>query len=148
MPQIRTIRILVVEDNPGYLFLVQHAFKERGEHTKWDLKVAGDGEEALRILFEEEAESAPLPDMILLDWNLPKVSGGEVLHRVKLDRKLRRIPILVFSSSEAEEDIQAAYDQHANGYITKPSSSEELAAVVETVERFWVALAKLPKVLR
>ena len=102
----------------------------------------------MQILFEEEDENSPLPDLVLLDWNLPRISGSEVLRRVKQHKKLRRLPVLVFSTSEAEEDIHAAYDDHANGYITKPGSSEALAAIVDTIERFWIAVAQLPKVLR
>jgi CheY-like chemotaxis protein len=148
MPSIRTIRLLVVEDDPGYLYLIQDAFDARAQQTRWALTTAKDGEEALRLLFQDEQESAPLPDLILLDWNLPRVTGGEVLRRVKQHRLLRRIPVLVFSSSEADTDIEAAYDNHANGYVTKPGSAEALAAIVETIERFWIAVAQLPRVPR
>jgi chemotaxis family two-component system response regulator Rcp1 len=86
--------------------------------------------------------------MILLDWHLPKVSGGEVLRCLKEHEKMRRIPVLVFSSSEAENDIHEAYDNHANGYITKPGSAELLAVVVEAIEQFWAAAAHLPKAIR
>jgi CheY-like chemotaxis protein len=103
---------------------------------------------ALDMLFEEEIDSAPLPDLILLDWNLPKVTGSEVLARIKEHPKLRPTPVLVFSSSEANKDIHAAYDNHANGYITKPDTADALGAIVETIERFWIAIAKLPKVSR
>jgi chemotaxis family two-component system response regulator Rcp1 len=144
----RVIRLLVVEDNSAYLYLIQRAFRDRQKETRWDLTVANDGEEALHILFEEEDENIPLPDLILLDWNLPKITGNEVLRRVKQHMKLRRIPVLVFSTSESDEDIHAAYDDHANGYITKPGSSDELEMVVETIERFWIAVANLPKALR
>jgi CheY-like chemotaxis protein len=144
----RTIRLLIVEDSAAFRYLIQDAFSDRGDQIRWALTVAKDGEEALHILFEEENESVPLPDLILLDWNLPKVTGRDVLRRIKQHQKLRRIPVLVFSTSEAEEDIHAAYDDHANGYITKPGSSQALAAIVETIERFWIAVAQLPKVLR
>lgn len=99
-------------------------------------------------MFEDEQGSAPLPDRILLDWNLPRVTGAEVLRRVKQHRQLRRIPVLVFSSSEADRDIEAAYDSYANGYVTKPGNVDALAAIVETIERFWIAVAQLPRVLR
>lgn len=99
----RTIRLLVVEDNPGYLYLIRQAFNARREQTFWELTFAKDGEEALHLLFEEEDENVPLPDFILLDWNLPGLSGAEVLRRTKQHKKLRRIPVLVFSSSEAED---------------------------------------------
>ena len=147
MDILRTIRLLVVEDNPAYLYLIQKAFSDRREQTRWELTVATDGEEALHVLFEKENKSVPLPDLILLDWNLPKLSGGEVLQRVKQHQQLRRIPVLVLSASEADRDIHAAYDNHANGFITKPWGDEALSATVEAIERFWVAL-RLPKVLR
>jgi CheY-like chemotaxis protein len=144
---MRTIRLLVVEDSSSFQFLIREAFRARGD-VRWDLIVANDGEQAVRVLFEEENENVPLPDLILLDWNLPKVSGSEVLQRIKQHEKLRRIPVLIFSSSEADEDIHAAYHYHANGYITKPPSGEALAAIVETIERFWIGIAQLPKVAR
>ena len=144
---LRTIRLLVVEDNPAYLYLIQKAFSGRREQIRWELTVAIDGEEALHVLFEEENKSIPLPDLILLDWNLPKVSGREVLQRLKQDQELRRIPLLVFSASEADRDIHAAYDNHANGFITKPRGDEALSATVEAIERFWMVLS-LPKVQR
>jgi two-component system, chemotaxis family, response regulator Rcp1 len=142
------IRLLVVEDNAAYLHLVQRAFRDRRGKFRWELSVAEDGERALQLLFEEEEDSAPLPDMILLDWNLPKVTGSEVLRRLKEHQKLRRIPVLVFSSSDADDDIHAAYDNHANGYITKPGSVELLAIAVEAIEQFWVAVVHLPKTTR
>jgi chemotaxis family two-component system response regulator Rcp1 len=144
---LRTIRLLVVEDSLSFQYLLREAFRTRDE-IRWELTIAKDGEEALHILFEEENENVPLPDLILLDWNLPKISGSEVLQRIKLHHKLRRIPVLVFSSSEADEDIHTAYDNHANGYINKPLSAEALGAIVETMERFWIGVAQLPKVAR
>jgi len=148
MGEDRIIRLLVVEDNRAYLHLILRAFRERNEQTRWELTIAEDGEQALSILFAEEQESAPLPDLILLDWNLPKISGSEVLQRIKEHLYLRRIPILVFSSSKADSDIHEAYGHHANGYITKPSDADTLAAIVEAIERFWVAVIQLPKVAR
>lgn len=148
MESTRTIRLLVVEDSPAYLYLIQNAFHEHRGQFRWELTVATDGEKALRLLFEEEEETAPLPDLILLDWNLPKVNGNEVLSRLKEHPKLRRIPVLVFSSSDAEEDIHNAYDGHANGYIPKPESDKAMAEIVEIIGRFWVAVARLPRVTR
>lgn len=144
----RTIRVLVVEDSPAYLYLIEKAFSQRGHEIRWDVTVAADGQEAVQILFAEEAGSAPLPDMILLDWNLPKISGSEVLRKVKQHEHLRKIPILVFSSSQADEDIHSAYGDYANGFITKPDDSNELATIVDTIEQFWIAVARIPKVLR
>jgi CheY-like chemotaxis protein len=143
----RKIRLLVVEDNPAYLFLVQKAFGARKERMEWELSIARDGEEAIRLLFAEEKNSAPLPDLILLDWNLPKISGIEVLRQVKQHRKLKSIPILIFSSSEAAADIQDAYGNHANGYIVKPSEIDGLASIIEAIERFCFAV-RLPEVVR
>src|ERR1700676_1012922 len=99
MSEPRVIRLLVVEDSEGYSYLIQKAFSDRTEDIRWELTLAEDGEQAVRILFTEEEESAPLPDLVLLDWNLPKLSGNEVLRRLKEHPKLRRIPVLVFSSS-------------------------------------------------
>src|ERR1700722_20497123 len=148
MSSTRIIRLLVVEDSPGYLHLVTNAFSDRGDEIRWELTVAKDGEEALALLFDEENANLPLPDLILLDWNLPKVTGSEVLRRLKQDRKLRRIPVLVFSTSTADSDVHAAYDNHANGYITKPGDTNALAAIVETIERFWITVAQLPRAAR
>ena len=148
MASTRTIRLLVVEDSPAYLYLIQEAFRKRAEHTHWDLTVAKDGEEAVHLLFEEEGRATALPDLILLDWNLPKVSGLDVLRRVKEHGTLRKIPVLVFSSSAEDDDIHCAYGAHANGFITKPGDNEALATIVETIEQFWIAVAHLPKVVR
>lgn len=147
-PAVRkAIFLLVVEDSEPYLYLIQRAFRDRRE-IRWNIMVAKDGEQALKILFDEERTNAPLPDLILLDWNLPKISGNEVLRRIKEHEKLRNIPVLVFSSSVAEEDIQSAYNNHANGYITKPDAPDVLGAIVETIEQFWVLIARLPQVKR
>jgi|SRR6185369_10890642 CheY-like chemotaxis protein len=148
MPDVRKIRLLVVEDNPAYLYLVQKAFSRRMQPIQWELTTAEDGEQALRLLIEEEVDNAPLPHLILLDWNLPKVSGCEVLQRMKEHEKLRKIPILVFSSSSLDEDIHNAYSNHANGYITKPDSTDILATIVGTIEEFWTSVASLPMVTR
>jgi CheY-like chemotaxis protein len=148
MDSVRAVQIMVVEDDDAYLYLIQKAFSGRLERTRWTVTLAKDGQEAVEALFEEEKDSSPLPDMILLDWNLPKVSGIEVLRRVKEHDDLRKIPVLVFSSSEAEKDIHDAYRGHANGYITKPLGLEPLRAIVETIERFWTGVAQLPKVAR
>ena len=142
-----TIRLLIVEDNESYLYLIQKAFRSR-KRINWELTVAQNGEQAMKLLFEEKRTNAPLPELILLDWNVPKVSGSELLQRIKRHDKLRKIPVLVFSSSDADTDIHDAYNNHANGYITKPASFEVLTQIVETIEQFWIDVAKLPKVLR
>jgi CheY-like chemotaxis protein len=147
MDTLRTLRLLVVEDDPTYQYLVKWAFSGHPEQARWALTFAVDGTEALSFLFDEENKLALLPDLILLDWNLPKVSGSEVLKRVKQHQKLRKIPILVFSSSDADCDILAAYDNHANGYITKPRGIEAWETIAETIERFCHTV-QLPKVVR
>ena len=143
----QTIRLLIVEDSESYLYLIQKAFSSR-KGIRWELTVAHDGEQAINLLFGEDRTNAPLPDLILTDWHLSKVSGSDLLQRIKKHENLRKIPVLVFSSSEADRDIHDAYDNYANGYITKPDSMEVLAQIVETIEQFWIAVAKLPKVLR
>lgn len=148
MGQARFVRLLVVEDNPAYLYLLKGAFLSRQGQIRWELTVAEHGERAVDILFADEEEGTPLPDLILLDWNLPKISGNEVLQRIKDHPKLRRIPVLVFSASEADTDLHAAYDCHANGYIRKPEDAETLGIIVEAIERFWIAVAQIPKVVR
>jgi chemotaxis family two-component system response regulator Rcp1 len=148
MGEVRVIRLLVVEDSRAYVYLIQRAFLARQGEIRWELTVAEDGEQALNILFGEEEGRAPFPDLILLDWNLPKVDGNVVLQRIKEHPRLRRIPVLIFSASEGDVDMHAAYDWYANGYIRKPSDPDVLNAIVETIERFWIAVAQIPKVAR
>jgi CheY-like chemotaxis protein len=142
------VRLLVIDDAADFRWLVRNAFQEHCGKIRWDLTFAEDGAKALRFLFSKEKESAPLPSLVLLDWNLPGTTGEEVLRRMKADAKLRRIPVLVFSTSDAEEDIHAAYDGHANGYISKPTTFKLLCDIVEAIEQFWIAIAQLPKVAR
>jgi CheY-like chemotaxis protein len=147
MGRRRTIRLLVVEDDPAYLYLIRKAFSGRADQTRWELITAVDGQEAVHILFEEEMVNA-LPDLVLLDWKLPKVSGIEVLRKLKHHDTLRRIPVLVFSSSSEQTDIHAAYDDHANGYVTKPAGYDTLVGIEESIERFWADVARIPKAVR
>lgn len=144
----RVVRLLVVEDSSAYRDLMQMAFRRLAGQTRWEIVIAKDGEEAQALLFTEESDRQPLPDLILLDWNLPKVSGNEVLIRLKGHPRLRQIPVLIFSSSDADADIHAAYENHANGYITKPGSLDALANIVETIEHFWISVAQIPKLVR
>lgn len=144
----KTVHLLVVEDDPAFMYLIQKAFSRRLEETHWELLTAIDGEGALHLLFEEGKNQAPLPDLILLDWNLPKVSGSQVLERMKQHQNLRRIPVLIFSASDADDDIKTAYGSHANGYITKPSGDKNLASIVRTIGEFWTTVAQLSKVVR
>ena len=146
---MRVIRLLVVEDDPAFLYLVQKAFEqEAGERFRWEVLSAINGQEAVDLLFAEENAQIPLPDLILLDWNLPGVDGDEVLRRIKQDAQLCRIPVLVFSASEDVRDVGKAYGGHANGYINKPQGHDVLAQIAEAIGQFWVTIARLPKVVR
>lgn len=137
------INILLVEDNPGDVRLVQEAFK--GGTLQTDLRVVRDGEAALEYLHQRgEYADAPRPDFVLLDLNLPKVNGMEVLEEVKSDPSLRRIPVVILTGSEAEEDIARGYELHSNAYLTKPVDPDEFIELVRSFEEFWFRLAHLP----
>jgi chemotaxis family two-component system response regulator Rcp1 len=137
------VDILLVEDNPGDVRLTQEAFAEARINN--DLHVVNDGEAALQFMEQrEEYADAPRPDLVLLDLNLPKVDGLEVLEQVKNDESLRRIPIVVLTSSEAEEDIVQSYEQHTNAYLTKPIDPGEFVDVIQSFEEFWLTLVQLP----
>ena len=139
----RPVEILLVEDNPGDVRLTREALKEG--KIRNNLNVAGDGVEALRYLRREGpyAESTR-PDLILLDLNLPRMDGREVLEAVKADPALRLIPVVVLTSSAAEQDIVRAYDLHANCYVSKPVDLDQFIHVVKSIEEFWFTIVKLP----
>lgn len=140
----RPVEILLVEDNPGDVLLTQEAFKRA--KIKNNLYVAPDGEVALNILQKQgDYANAPTPDLILLDLNLPKVDGKEVLELVKTSDFLKRIPVVVLSSSKAEQDINQSYDLHANSYVTKPINIQKLTTIVQSIENFWFSVVQLPK---
>ncbi|MCF8480891.1 MAG: response regulator [Rhodospirillum sp.] len=135
--------ILLVEDNPGDARLASEAFKEGGLPT--NLHVAQDGIEAMAFLKREPLyASAPRPDLILLDLNLPRKDGREVLAELKEDANLKRIPVIVLTTSQAEADIMKSYDLHANCYIVKPVDFDQFIEVVRGIEQFWCTLVKLP----
>lgn len=137
------IEILLVEDNPGDVRLTIEALKE-GRFANI-INVAVDGFEALAFLRREgRYANAPKPDLILLDLNLPKKNGREVLAEIKNDSNLKRIPVVILTSSQAETDIVATYDLHANCYITKPVDFDQFIRVVRSIEDFWFAVVKLP----
>ncbi len=137
------IDILLVEDNEADIQLMVEILKE-GKIPN-DFRVVTDGEAALAyVRAEPPYENASAPGIIFLDLNLPKKSGHEVLAEIKSDPALRRIPVVVMSSSEDSEDIAAAYDQHANCFITKPSDLDEYMKVVNTVRAFWLTIVSLP----
>ena len=137
------IDILLVEDNPGDVRLTREALKE-GKVLN-NLMVAQDGMEALALLKREgEFANVVRPDIILLDLNLPKMDGREVLAEIKIDPSLRRIPVVILTTSKAEEDILKTYDLHANCYITKPVDLDQFITVVKSIEDFWFTIVKLP----
>ncbi len=138
------VEILLVEDNPGDVRLTKEAMKEGKMRN--NLSVATDGVEAMAFLRREgEYKDAPRPDVVLLDLNLPKKDGRTVLAEIKADPDLRRIPVVVLTSSKSDEDIAQSYDSHANCYVTKPGDLEQFMEVVMSIEGFWVQIVKLPK---
>jgi chemotaxis family two-component system response regulator Rcp1 len=143
LPAQRQLTVLLVEDNVGDVRLVREAFREgRMRHR---LDVVGDGEEALAYLRRVEAYAeAPQPDLILLDLNVPRKNGHEVLREVKEDPTLRRIPVVVFSSSDAERDVARCYDLHANCCIQKPGGLEEFIAILQAIDTFWLRTVRMP----
>ena len=140
----KVIEILLVEDNPGDVRLTQEALKD-GKLIN-NLSVVGDGVEAMAFLRREEKYAdVPRPDLILLDLNMPKKDGREVLAELKKDPSLKRIPVIILTSSQAEQDIIKTYDLHANCYITKPVDLDQFYTVVKSIKDFWLAIVKLPQ---
>ncbi|NKE70002.1 response regulator [Candidatus Manganitrophus noduliformans] len=138
------IEILLVEDSPGDVRLTKEALKE-GKVLN-NLNVVGDGVEALAFLRKEGPyTNMTRPDLILLDLNLPKKDGREVLEAIKNDPDLKRIPVVILTTSSAEKDVLKSYDLHANCYVTKPVDFEQFITVVKSVEDFWLTVVKLPK---
>ncbi len=136
--------VLLIEDNPGDRRLIREAFDD-GKMAV-NLHTAQDGVEAVVFLRREgRYADAPRPDLIILDLNLPKKNGHEVLAEIKADEQLKRIPVVVLTSSEADTDIAKCYNLHANCYIAKPVDLEQFSAVVQTIENFWFTTVKLPK---
>ena len=137
------IEVLLVEDDPGDVLMTQEAFEEH--KVRNTLNVVSDGVEALAYLRREgEHADAPRPDLILLDLNLPRVDGREVLQVIKNDEDLRRIPVVVLTTSQADEDILRSYSLHANAYVTKPVDFDSFIAVVRQIDEFFVSVVKLP----
>jgi CheY-like chemotaxis protein len=136
--------VLVIEDNPGDAHIIKEVL---GNKTSvFSLHVVRDGLEALNFLHQKESYTqAPRPDLILLDLNLPKKDGREVLAEIKNNVQLRQIPVVIMTSSQAEEDIFRSYDLHANCYISKPMELDQFVVAVKSIEDFWFSLVKLPK---
>ncbi len=138
------VDILLVEDNPGDARLMKEALAEAKIRNR--LQVVADGVGALAYLRRQEPfAGAVRPDLILLDLNLPGKDGREVLAEIKGDKDLRRIPVVILTTSRAEADIARAYDLHANAYVTKPLDIEQFITVVQSIEDFWLTTVKLPK---
>ena len=139
----RPVEILLVEDNPGDVRLTREALREG--KVRNNLYVASDGVDALAFLRREgQYADAVRPDLILLDLNLPRKDGREVLQEIKADATLRYIPVVVLTSSQAEQDILRAYDLHANCYVSKPVDLDQFIHVVHSIEDFWFTIVKLP----
>lgn len=143
MTTARPIEILLVEDNPGDVRLTKEGLASAKLVNR--LWVAADGNEAMRMLRQEgDHAGSPRPDLVLLDLNLPGFSGFDILRAIKESDELRRIPVVVLSSSAAERDILASYDLHANCYVTKPVDFSTFVGVVQAIEEFWFSIVRLP----
>jgi CheY-like chemotaxis protein len=140
----RPIEVLLVEDNPGDVRLTQETFRDANQSIR--LHVATDGAEAMAFLRREGSHvDAPRPDVILLDLNLPKMDGREVLVQIKKDEELKAIPIVILTTSDAEADIVASYRLHANCYLTKPVQLKAFEDLVKSINDFWMTNVKLPQ---
>lgn len=139
----KIFEILIIEDNPADARIAKEAFKE--SNIKYNINVVSDGIQAIDYLRKtEEFRNAVTPDLILLDLNLPKKDGREVLAEVKSDVNLKTIPIIVLTTSQSEQDITNSYSLHANSYISKPVDLESFLVIIKAIEEYWFKLAKLP----
>jgi CheY-like chemotaxis protein len=144
MENLTVVDVLLVEDDPGDVVLIREAFEFNKVHNA--LHHVSDGVDALDFLNRRNGhEQAPRPDLILLDLNLPRKDGREVLEEIKVDQDLRTIPVVVLTTSEAEEDILRSYHLHANAYVTKPVDFDRFIEVVRSIDDFFVTVVKLPK---
>lgn len=140
----KSVEILLVEDNPGDVRLTQEAL--RGVKVRNTLNVVGDGVEAMEFLHREGAfMNAPRPDIVLLDLNLPRMDGTEVLAAIKGDPGLKCIPVVILTTSQADEDIVRSYRLNANCYVSKPVDFDQFIRVVQSIEDFWLTVVKLPR---
>ncbi|OON82535.1 response regulator [Streptomyces tsukubensis] len=138
------IEVLLVEDDPGDELMTREAFEDNKIRNQ--LHVVRDGQEALDFLYRQgEHSDAPRPDLILLDLNLPKYDGRQVLERIKSDETLAAIPVVVLTTSSAEEDILRSYRLHANAYVTKPVDLDQFIAAVRQIDEFFVTVVRLPR---
>jgi two-component system, chemotaxis family, response regulator Rcp1 len=142
-----TFEVLLVEDSPGDVRLTREAFKDAKVHI--NLHVASDGVEAMDFLRRDGKDAdAPRPDLILLDLNLPRKSGREVLLEIKEDPMLKSIPVVILTTSASEQDVLRTYLLHANCFITKPVGLDGFLAVVKSIDNFWLSVVKLPQEVR
>jgi CheY-like chemotaxis protein len=142
--RLTPVNILLVEDNPNDVEMTVRALKAGPVRLTNHLTIAQDGQEALDILFGHGDGEVPKPSLILLDLNLPKVDGREVLEKIKADRKLKRIPVVVLTVSSREEDIARCYDLGVNTFVTKPVRFEDFIQVVTTIKEYWIVAGTLP----
>jgi CheY-like chemotaxis protein len=139
----REINILLVEDNPGDVLLTQEALREGKIHN--EMLVANDGVEAMALLRREgKYADVPRPDLILLDLNMPRKNGTEVLAEIKADPVLRIIPVVILTTSDADRDVLKAYELNANCYVTKPVDLDQFVKVLHSIDEFWLSIVKLP----
>jgi CheY-like chemotaxis protein len=143
-PVGRPAEVLLVEDNPSDVALTRHLFGAVALPV--NLSVAYDGEEAVALLRRRaDGGDGDCPDLVLLDLNLPRMSGLEVLGELKADERLQRIPVIVLTTSSAEQDVRSAYSRHANAYVTKPVDLDQFIHVIGAIEQFWLDVARLPR---
>ncbi len=141
---MKPVEIVLVEDNPGDVVLTQEAFRKSKISNR--IEVLNDGEMALDYLFKRNGyENASTPDLVLLDLNLPKIDGREVLETLKSDDVTKSIPVVILTSSDAENDIGQTYDLQANSYVVKPISMEDFVKIVTAIEDFWFTVVSLPR---
>ena len=142
-PDSRAIDVLLIEDDPGDIVITREAFKNH--KIRNTLRVARDGQEGLDYLYQRGAhQGAPRPDLILLDLNLPKYDGHQLLEKIKSDPEICHIPVIVLTTSAAEEDILRSYRLHANAYVTKPVGFEQFMHVIREIDEFFVQVVRLP----
>ena len=142
-PDSRAIDVLLIEDDPGDIVMTREAFKHN--KIRNTLRVARDGQEGLDYLYQRGAhQGAPRPDLILLDLNLPKYNGHQLLEKIKSDPEMCHIPVVVLTTSAAEEDVLRSYRLHANAYVTKPVGFEQFMHVIREIDEFFVQVVRLP----
>lgn len=145
MTSLRNMNVLLAEDNPAEAYLTEQAFKELESASSRQLHLVKDGEEALKFLRREgDFADAPRPELVLLDINMPRKNGFDVLKSIRADEALRTLPVLMLTTSSSDNDIETAYREHANCYLTKPTDIDQFFDLVKNIDTFWLRQAKLP----